>query len=284
MLILSMLNWGAFLLYVLATFAAGHYLFTKDLRASRIMLTLLGIGLFLHLGATMARVAIFWSFPENRFFLPVSSFHGALSYMSLALAAAFFVIEGQARLGILGALILPWAAASLGAAVLFARPDLVPLAPKLRSYWLNIHPMLLMTAYAGFANAFGVAVALLIQERQIKSRKPTELCYRLPSLDELDALNGRVISAAFPILVAGLLMGSMWSHSAVGRFWVAGGKECLSMTTAVIYAAFLWLRYGMGRRGRTTVYVSLLGFAFILLTFFGPELLSGGHRYMAGGK
>jgi len=184
----------------------------------------------------------------------------------------------------LGALILPWAAASLGAAVIFANPDLQPLAPKLRSYWLNIHPILLMTAYAAFANAFGVAVALLIQERQIKSRKPTELCYRLPSLDELDALNGRIIAAAFPLLAAGLLMGSMWSYSAHGHFWIGGGKECLSLTTAAVYAAFLWLRYGAGRRGRTTVYVSLLGFAFVLLTFFVPELMSGRHSYMAGGE
>lgn len=284
MLMLSMLNWGAFVLYVAASLAAGHYLFTKDLRASRIMLALLGIGLFLHLSATVVHVAMFWTLPENRFFLPLSSFYGALSYMSLALAAAFFIIEGQARLGILGALILPWAAASLGAALLFAHPDAAPLPEKLRSYWLNIHPVLLMTAYAGFANAFGVAVALLIQERQIKSRKPTELCYRLPSLDELDALNGRVVSAAFPILAAGLAMGSMWSRSAVGHFWTAGGKECLSMTTAVIYGVFLWLRYGAGRRGRSTIYVSLLGFAFMLLTFFGAELMSGRHSYMAGGK
>lgn len=279
---LSMLNWGAFLLYCSATLAAGHYLYTKDLRASRIMLTLLGIGLFLHLGAAAARVAMFWSYEENRFFLPVSSFHGALSYMSLALAAAFFIIEGQAHLGILGALILPWAAASLGAAVLFASPDLAPLAPKLRSYWLNIHPVLLMTAYAAFANAFGVAVALLIQERQIKSRKPTELCYRLPSLDELDALNGRIITAAFPVLVAGLVMGAIWSHGEPDYRW--GAKETLSLLTAFLYAVFLWLRYGAGRRGRTTVYVSLMGFACMLITFFGAELLRGGHSYMGGGR
>ncbi|OGR48592.1 MAG: hypothetical protein A2X40_01460 [Elusimicrobia bacterium GWC2_65_9] len=284
MLIQSMLNWGALFLYAAATISAGHYLLTKDLRSSRIMLTLLGIGLFLHFGAFTARVAVFWSFPENRFFLPVSSFHGALSCMSLALAATFFVIEGQNRLGILGALILPWAAGALAAALLFASPDMTPLEPRLRSYWLNIHPMVLMSAYAAFANAFGVAVALLIQERQIKSRKPSELCYRLPSLDELDSLNGRIISWAFPLLLTGLVMGSIWSRSALGRFWNAGAKECLSMTTAAIYAAFLWLRYGAGRRGRTTVYVSLLGFSFVLFTFFGAELLSGRHSYMGGGK
>jgi len=282
MLILSMLNWGAFLLYISATLAAGHYLYTKDLRASRVMLTLLGLGLFLHLGASVLRVAMFWSFEENRFFLPVSSFHGALSYMSLALAAAFFIIEGQVRLGILGALILPWAAASLGAAVLFASPDMAPLAPKLRSYWLNIHPMLLMTAYAAFANAFGVAVALLIQERQIKSRKPSELCYRLPSIDELDAINGRIIAATFPVLVVGLVMGALWSRTATDYRW--GPKETLSLCTALFYAAFLWMRYGAGRRGRMTVYVSMMGFVCMLATFFGAELLRGSHSYMGGGN
>jgi len=276
------LNWGAFFLYVAAALTAGHYLFTKDLRASRIMHVLLGIGLCLHLGAWGARVALFWSVPENRFFLPVSSFHGALSYMALALAAVFYVVEGQARLGVLGAFVLPWAAASLGAAVLFANPETAALAPKLRSYWLNIHPMVLMSAYAAFANAFGVGVALLIQERQIKSRKPTELCYRLPSLDELDSLNGRVIAWASPVLVIGMVMGALWSHAAPD--YRAGPKEILSLCSAAVYAAFLWLRYGAGRRGRTTVYISLLGFACLLATFFGAELLRGSHSYMGGGQ
>lgn len=278
----NLLNWGAFLLYDAAALAAGHYLFTKDPRASRLMLTLLGAGLALHLGAFGARVAEFWSFPENRFFLPVTSFHGALSFMSLALAAAFFIIEGKARLGILGAFVLPWVAASLGAAVLFARPDVAPLAPALRSYWLNIHPMVLMGAYAAFANAFGVGVALLIQEAQIKSRKPSELCYRLPSLDELDALNGRIIAWAFPVLLAGLAMGAAWSRASSDYRW--GSKETLSAFTAAFYGAFLWLRYGAGRRGRAAVYVSLLGFACMLTTFFGAELLRGSHSYMGGGR
>jgi ABC-type transport system involved in cytochrome c biogenesis permease subunit len=278
----SLLAWGAFALYSAAAFAAFGYLFSKDDRASRAMLIMLGIGLLMHIGSFIAHVVGFWAFAENRFFLPLTSFYGALSYMALALAGAFFIVEGRNRLGILGAFVLPWAAGAMGAAVTFASPEAAPLAAPLRSYWLNIHPMLLMSAYAAFANACGVGIALLIQERQIKSRKPSALCYRLPPLDVLDALNARVIAWAYPVLVAGLGMGFVWAYEEWGRVWTWEPKLNLSLVTAAIYGAFLLRRYATGQRGRRTVILSLIGFASILFTFFGAELLSGRHVYMGG--
>lgn len=276
--------WSAFLLYALASAAAFAYLFTKSERVSRAMLFLLGCGLAAHALAFGARLAAFWAFPENRWFLPVTSFHGALSYMALALAGAFFVVEGKSRLGVLGAFVLPWAAGSLGLAVLKADPSVSPLRPELRSYWLNLHPMLLMTAYAALANAFGVAVAFLVQERQVKSRKPTELCYRLPPLDELEALNGRIVAWAIPVLALGLGMGMVWAYEAWGRAWSWDPKETAALGTLALYAGFLWLRFVAGRRGRRPVLASMLGFAGVLLTFFVMELAAVRHDFLGGGR
>lgn len=278
----SILTWGAFFLYTAACAASFAYLLTKNARASSLMLTLIGCGVALHVLAFGIRLAAFWAFPENRWYLPVNNYFGALTYMSLALAGAFFSIEVRRHLGILGAFVLPMAALSVGVAVISADPAVAPLEPKLRSYWLNIHPMILMTAYAAFINAFGVALALLIQERQIKSRKPSELCYRLPSLDELDALNGRIIAITLPILVGGLVMGAVWAHQASGKAWSWDPKETMSLITAAFYAEFLWLRYASGKRGRIPVYVSMAGFACMLLTFFGAELCSGRHDFLGG--
>ena len=278
----SVLSWGAFILYSASCAVAAAYLINKSERARRTMLSLLGTGLILHLFAWAARLAAFWAFPENRWFLPVNSFFGALSYMALALAAAFFFIEARKKLGILGAFILPFVAGSLGLAAIKADPSVAALSPELRSYWLNLHPMILMTAYAFFANAFGVCLALLIQENQIKSRKPSELCYRLPSLDELDSLNGRIIALTLPVLVIGLAMGAVWAHQIWGRPWAWDPKETMALITAAFYGEFLWLRYASGQRGRVPVYVSMLGFACMLGTFFGAEFSSGRHDFLGG--
>jgi len=140
-----------------------------------------------------------------------------------------------------------------------------------------------MTAYAVFANAFGVGLALLIQERQVKSRRPTELCYRLPSIEDLDTLNYRLIAAAFPILTVGILMGGVWAHAAWGRFWGWDAKETWALITALVYAAFLHMRLLAGWRGRKAVYMSMAGFACVVFTFIGVNFLSGLHGYLSKG-
>ncbi len=276
------LSWGSFLFYTAACFAAFVYLSSKSERVRRTMVSLLGAGLCLHVLAFAVRLAGFWAYPDNRWFLPINSFFGALSYMALALATAFFFIEVRKKLGILGAFILPFVAMTLGAAVLKADPSLSALAPELRSYWLNFHPLALITCYAAFANAFGICLAFLVQERQIKSRKPNDLCYRLPALDELEALNGRIIACSLPALVVGLMMGGVWASKTWGHAWSWDPKETMALITTAFYAEFLWLRHISGRRGRAPMYVSMAGFACMLATFFGAELSSGRHGFLVG--
>jgi cytochrome c-type biogenesis protein CcsB len=273
---------AALAFYTASTILAFTYLFSKDEKWSLWMLRLLGVGLLCHLGSFGFRQYVFWQIPENRWYLSINSFFGALSYLSLAVAATFFVVERQHRLGILGAFVLPWATIGTGAAVIFADPAVKGLSPALQSYWINIHPMVLMTAYAMFGNAFGVGVALLIQEAQIKSRKPSELCYRLPSIEELDNLNYRLIVAAFPVLTVGIIMGGIWAYGAWGRFWGWDAKETWALITALIYAGYLHMRFVKGLRGRKAVYVSMLGFASVIFTFIGVNYLSDLHGYLSG--
>ena len=272
-------------LYAGATALGLVYLYFRDERWSRWMYRLLVAGVALHLASTGLRLGRFWSIPENRYFVPIDSFFGALSFLSLALAVAFAVVEGRHRLGILGAFVLPWAAAAAGGAwwraLYMGDTEIHGLAPALQSYWINIHPMVLMSAYAIFGNAFGVGLALLVQESQIKSRKPTELCYRLPAIEDLDDLNYRLIVIGFPVLTLGILMGGIWAYGAWGRFWGWDPKETWSLITALVYAAYLHMRFIGGWRGRKAVYMSMLGFACVLFTFIGVNFLSELHGYLS---
>jgi hypothetical protein len=71
MIVHGILAWMAFACYAAATFAAFGYLFSKDSRASHIMLSVLRVGLLLHVAAFGAHVVSFWAIPENRFFAAV---------------------------------------------------------------------------------------------------------------------------------------------------------------------------------------------------------------------
>ncbi len=275
--------WIAFASYCVATALSFVYLFFKDEKWNLWMLRLLGIGIAFHLVSFGFRMHSFWQIPENCYFLPINTFFGALSYLSLAVAAIFFIVESRHHLGILGAFVLPWAAIGLGVSVFVASPEISGLVPALQSYWINIHPMVLMTAYAAFGNAFGVGLALLIQEHQIKSRKPSQLCYRLPSIEELDDLNYKIIVLAFPTLTVGIIMGGIWAYNAWGRFWGWDPKETWAFITALVYAGYLHMRFMKGLRGKKAVYISMVGFACVIFTFAGVNFLSGLHGYLSKG-
>lgn len=272
-------------LYIAATVLAMVYLYSRDETWSSWMYRLLLVGVVLHVASFGLRLSLFWAIPENRYFFPINSFFGALSYLSLAVALVFAFVEGRHRLGILGGFVLPWAAIGAGGAwwraLYMGDTEIHGLVPALQSYWINIHPMVLMTAYAIFGNAFGVGLALLVQERQVKSRKPSELCYRLPAIEDLDNLNYRLIVAAFPVLTVGILMGGVWAYGAWGRFWGWDPKETWSLITALVYAAFLHMRFIAGWRGRKAVYMSMFGFACVVFTFIGVNFLSELHGYLS---
>lgn len=285
------MEWRLFLaaaaFYTAATVLAFVFLRSRDERWSEWMLRLMGLGVSLHLLSFGLRLSAFWSLAPNRYFAPVDSFFGALSYLALAFSAAFFFIEARHRLGILGAFVLPWSCVACWAALWAAgRGGTVEtglLVPELRSYWMNLHPLALMTAYAVLGNAFGVGLAWLVQDRQMKSRRPTELCYRLPALELLDRLNERLISVACPVLALGIAMGGAWAHGAWGRFWGWDAKETWALVTLLVYVACVLMRRTASWRGRRAVYASMLGFACALFTFAGVNFLSGLHGYLSQG-
>jgi len=276
---------AAAVFYAAGTVLGFIYLYNRGERWSRWMYNLLAAGVACHLASGGLRLAAFWAIPENRFYLPLNSFFGALSALTLAITGTFIVVEGRHRLGILGAFVLPWAlVAALGAVLrgyAVGSTEVHGLAPALQSYWMNIHPLVIMVSYAILGNSFGVGLALLVEERQLRSKRPQQLCYRLPSIAELDNLNYRLIAVAFPILTVGIIMGGIWARDAWGSFWNWDAKETWSLITALVYAVFLHMRQVAGWRGRKAVYTSMCGFACLLFTFIAVNFISQLHGYLS---
>lgn len=100
----------------------------------------------------------------------------------------------------------------------------------------------------------------------------------------LDELGYQVTLFGFLFLSVGIITGAVWANSAWGRYWGWDPKETWSLITWFIYATLLHARMMRGWRGKRIAYLSLVGFAAVLVTYFGVNLLPGLHSYGALGQ
>ncbi|HEU5323518.1 MAG TPA: cytochrome c biogenesis protein CcsA, partial [Methylomirabilota bacterium] len=182
--------------------------------------------------------------------------------------------ERQAGLRVLGAFVLPIAVMlSLRASTL--RPAV--LAPALSGAWLWVHIGLALVGIAAFVLNFAGAVMYLLQERQLKAKRPGAFYYRLPALETLDHLTYRTLALGFPFLTMGLLLGAVWAREAWGSVFAFDPLALLSLVAWVIYAGTLAGRAAIGWHGRRAAYFAVAGFAALLLTLGVGLLFPGRH-------
>ena len=276
---LTRLAWA---FYCAATVASFAVLFRRDGRWGRWGLNLLAAGAVLQTAALLSALPATWVCAENRYQLPLHTLFGMMTLLSLAVAATFFIVESRRRLGILGAFVLPWTVLFCGAAALAGVPAAAP-GPAARVWWTDLHPVLLTAAYASLANAFGVGLAWLVQERQIKSRAPAEVCYRLPALEQLDDLHFRLVAVGAAHMAAGLILGGLWAKHAWKHPYGWDPKLLGACATAAGYAAFLYLRAFGGWRGRRGVFLAMGAFGVLAASFLGGDFLSRFHGFLLRG-
>ncbi len=199
----------------------------------------------------------FWSFPE------------AVSVAVWTAVLLALWTERQSGIKVLGAFVLP-VVVVLSISRTVAMPGLDAIAPTLHNTWITVHVILALLGIAAFVLNFAGGIMYLLQERQIKGRRPGAFYYRLPSLETLDRLTFRTLTLGFPFLTVGLMLGALW----------AGRLDPLIASSAVawvIYALTLAGRAVAGWRGRRAAYFAIIGFAALVLTLGAGFLMPGPH-------
>lgn len=272
----------AFFCYTVATSLYIGYSMTRRDAMPRIGKVLLIVGLASHVISLIIRTSIARQMPQHGWYVPWSNWFESFSFFALVIVAQYLIIQWKKDLPIMGAFVTPLTFTMMVVAINSPFGTQIPnLPPALQSYWMAIHVPVMFISYAAFANAFGIGLAYLVQERQIKSKKPTELSFRLPSLDELDGMIYNVIAWAVPILTLGILLGARWAYDAWGRYWGWDPKETWAFITWLIYLVYLHMRLVVGWRGRKTTYLSLAGFGVVLFTYVGVNYLSELHGFLS---
>jgi len=214
--------------------------------------------------------------------IPLSNLYESLVFFSLMIALIYFVIEGKYGQRVIGAFAMPLAFLSMAYASLSPNISdrIQPLLPALKSNWLTVHVVTCFIGYAAFAIAFGLALMYLIKKDD-DGHENTVLS-RVPHQRVLDELNHQMVLFGFLFLSAGIISGAVWANSAWGRYWGWDPKETWSLITWFVYATLLHVRFMRGWRGRRIAVFSMIGFAAVLITYFGVNYLPGLHSYGAG--
>jgi cytochrome c-type biogenesis protein CcsB len=103
---------------------------------------------------------------------------------------------------------------------------------------------------------------------------------RLPSEYQMDELMYSCSALGFIFLTLGIVTGSVWAHYAWGSYWSWDPKETWSLITWLIYAVMLHTRLVHGWRGKRMAIMAIVGFACVLFTYLGVNLLPSLHSYM----
>ena len=230
------------------------------------------VGFLLHTVAILIRYAEAGHFP-------VISMYESLWFFAWATILVYLICDYKTHIPSLGSFVLPLASLSLIYSM--ALPSHIePLNPALQSAWRGVHTISAFLGYGAFAVAFCLAIIYLIQERQLKRKKPGAFYYRLPSLELLDYLSHKILAFGFPCLTVAIITGSMWASTAWGSYWSWDPKETWSLITWFIYAAMIHTRVAVGWRGKKASYLAIVGFLFVLFTFLGVSvMLKGLHTY-----
>lgn len=163
----------------------------------------------------------------------------------------------------------------------FMDPEITPLVPVLKSYWLMIHVAVITASY-GF---FGISFLLgLLTLSFMSTSNPVKVALLQPHIRELRIINEMSLYIGLYLLTAGIFLGAVWANESWGRYWGWDPKETWALITMIVYAFVLHARFLPALRSDYAFSVmSVLGLASVLMTYFGVNYyLSGLHSYGGG--
>lgn len=191
--------------------------------------------------------------------LPFGDIHQALALASILLVLGYLAtVRGKPRLRVLGAFVTPVTLLLfLGAGL---RRGVAVVGEPVRSAILPVHVLVNVLGLVAFALAFGVALAYVVQERQLRSKRLGGLFQRLPPLDVLDTLSFRMVLIGFPLFTLGVLSGTIWAVRLDPAAPAIGATQTIGLLAWGTFAAVLLLRVAAGWRGRRAAIGTMLGF------------------------
>lgn len=222
------------------------------------------------LGALLIHAVWFGIRTYHLGFLPLYSGHDFSSTFAGGAILAILIFERLSQRRDLGTFVLPVVLALMAYAWTLPRTA-IPLVQIFKSYWLTIHILVVVIAYACFAATFAASCLYLVRARSTSS--DIAAATSSASLAKIDRIAYRVTGIGFTFMTICIVTGAIWAESAFGRYWAWDSKENWSLITWLVFAAYLHVRYHRGWSPQKAAILAIVGFLTVLMNFFGVEMI-----------
>jgi cytochrome c-type biogenesis protein CcsB len=169
----------------------------------------------------------------------------------------------------------------LGMAVAVWYTEAAELLPSLKSYWLVIHVTVAVISTALFTLAAAATATYLLKDAFQRSGRASVLD-RFPDAPSIERTAYGLHVVAFPLWTFTLIAGAIWARQAWASYWNWDPKEVWTFVIWVVYAAYLHSRATSGISRQTAAWISLAGYACVIVNFAVVNVFFVGQHSYSG--
>jgi len=208
---------------------------------------------------------------------PVNNMYEATTFVMWTIVASYLTIGLWRKVRFFGAFASP-ALFAIGIFALMPGLDNHGPKPEFTNGLASLHATLILLSYGAFGLSSIAAVMYLNEEHDLKFHKTRAVVSLLPSIERLDLITSRLMSVGFVLLTIGLSLAPVLMKEKYGVLLKDDAKILWSIFLWLLYAGLLTMRWWFSQRGRKFAWGTVGSFSFLLLTFWGVNLLSKIHH------
>lgn len=200
---------------------------------------------------------------------------GTALWVSVAVSSALFAgLALGTRAGWrLAPLLMPYLVA-LGLIATVVRGEPRPMVGGAPALWIDLHIVVSVLTYGLLTLAAVASLAVFLQERALKRKRPTRLTRMLPAVLESETMAGRLLAASEVVLGLGVASGMATLYFETGQALRLDHKTLLSLVAFGLIGALLVGHRVCGVRGRVAARVVLLAYLLVTLAYPGVKLVT----------
>lgn len=140
--------------------------------------------------------------------------------------------------------------------------------------WTELHVLVSVATYGLVTLAAIAGLAVFLQERAMKLRRPGGLTAMLPSVADGELLQIRLLAASGIVLGIGLITGAATQYVESGQLLRLTHKTIFAIVAFVVIVVLLAVHHRTGLRGRQAARFVLLAYLLLTLAYPGVKFVT----------